>query len=123
MHIQLDEAQVIWWVVGSAASAVGIIISGMWLLLGRFRDDVTKQIAASNAHIESHMKIEEDRWDAIHDELREMRNMFVSREVLDLRIGGLETSIELIRKVIDTRKSQRSYGVDENSERPTHGRV
>lgn len=123
MQVQLDEAQVILWVVGSSASAVGLIIYGMWLLLGRFRDDVAKQIAESNAHIESHMKIEEDRWNAIHDELREMRNMFVSREVLDLRISGLETSIELIRKVIDTRRSQRSHGADENSERPTNGRV
>lgn len=113
MHVQLDEAQVIWWVVGSSASAVGLIIYGMWLLLGSFRDDVAKQIAESNAHIESHMKIEEDRWNTIYDELRGMREMFVTREVLNLRLIDLESKIELIRKMIDTRRSQR----DENSGR------
>jgi hypothetical protein len=110
MHIQLEEAQVIWWVVGSAASAVGLIIYGMWLLLGRFRDDVAKQITESNAHIESHLKIEEERWNTIYDELRGMREMFVTREVLNLRLVDLESKIELIRKMIDTRRSQRRWG-------------
>lgn len=118
MHIQLEEAQVIWWVVGGAATAVGAIITGMWLLVGRFRDDVSRQIAESNSHIESHMKIEEDRWNTIYDELRGMREMFVTREVLNLRLIELESKIELIRKMIDTRRSQRSHGADENSERP-----
>ena len=118
MHIQLEEAQVIWWVVGDAATAVGAIIAGMWLLVGRFRDDVSRQIAESNSHIESHMKIEEDRWNTIYDELRGMREMFVTREVLNLRLIELESEIELIRKMIDTRRSQRSHGADENSERP-----
>lgn len=113
MNIQLDEAQVISWVVGSAASAVGLIIYGMWLLLSRFSADVAKQ----NAHIESHMKIEEERWNTIYDELRGMREMFVTREVLNLRLVDLESKIELIRKMIDTRRSQRN-GADENSERP-----
>lgn len=118
MHIQLDEAQIIWWVVGSAASAVGLIIYGVWLLLGRFSDDVAKKIAESNAHIESHMKIEEERWNTIYDELRGMREMFVTREVLNLRLIELESKIELISKMIDTRRAQRSQGADENSGRP-----
>lgn len=117
MHIQLDEAQVISWVVGSAASALGLIIYGMWLLLSRFSADVAKQITESNAHNESHMKIEEERWNTIYDELRGMREMFVTREVLNLRLVDLESKIELIRKMIDTRRSQRN-GADENSERP-----
>lgn len=117
MHIQLDEAQIIWWCLGASAGAVGMVLSGMWAMLGHLREDVAQQIREANDRIESHMRVEEDRWQKIYDEFNKIESMFVTREVLNLRLGALEANIEMIRKVVDTRRPQRSPGADENSER------
>ena len=123
MHIQLDEAQIIWWVLGGASSSVGLILAGTWALLGRFRDDVTRQIVEANKRIEDHMEAEEGRWGLIHNEFREIRAMFVTRIELELRMKTLEDNVNVIRRTIDTRTSSRGSSKDDNSERPIHGRV
>lgn len=133
MHIQLDEAQVIWWALSTAAGTVIFVISSVWWLLNYFRTQITQQITsqlnAANSYIKLHMDTEESRWEQIDREFREIKGMFVVREVLDARLEGIEkamnfrlgeveSKIELIRKVIDTRRVQRSSCDNENSERP-----
>lgn len=133
MHIQLDEAQVIWWALSTAAGTVIFVISTVWWLLNYFRTQITQQITsqlnAANSYIKLHMDTEESRWEQIDREFREIKGMFVVREVLDARLEGIEkamnfrlgeveSKIELIRKVIDTRRVQLSSCDNENSERP-----
>ncbi len=119
MRIQIEEAQVVWWVIGGCASTVAIMVSIMWAMLNKLREDVARQIGEANEHIENHMRVEEERWSEIYREFSEIRRMFVTREVLELRLGALESNIQLIRKVLDTRTAQRRTGADENSERPS----
>ena len=116
MHIQFEEAEIVRWLLIAAFSTVATILGGVGTMLRLMWSDLNKKMKEADDRLEEHMKTEEDRWDKINIELRNMRDSSVTRELLELKLIPIRNDIDFLKKICDRRNKPRS-GADENSER------
>ena len=117
MHIQLEEAEIIRWLIIAAFSTVATILGGVGTMVRLMWSDLNRKMKEADDRLEEHMKAAEDRWDKINVELRNMRDSSVTRELLELKLIPIRNDIDFLKKICDRRNKPRS-GADENSERP-----
>lgn len=117
LHIQLEEAEIVKWLIIAAFSTVATILGGVGAMLRFMWSDLNKKMQEADARLEDHMKTEEDRWDKINIEIRNMRDSSVTRELLELKLIPIRNDIDFLKRICDRRSKPRS-GADENSERP-----
>lgn len=117
MHIQFDEAEIIRWLIIAAFSTVATILGGVVTMVRLMWSDLNRKMKEADERLEERLKTEEDRWDKLNIELRNMRDSSVTRELLELKLIPIRNDIDFLKKICDRRNKPRS-GADENSERP-----
>ena len=112
MHIQLDEAEIIRWLIIAAFSTVATILGGVGTMVRLMWSDLNRKMKEANERLEERMKTEEDRWDKLNVELRNMRDSSVTRELLELKLIPIRNDIDFLKKICDRRNKPRSGAVD-----------
>lgn len=134
MNLQVDDVVVIGTVLSGAIATVSIVLRSVWYLIKSLKTDVVLQLAATDKGIEDrqatfmsmmqqHIANEEREFRAqaatttqLQHDISDMRNEFVTKEYLAIKLTPICTDISTMRKIIDARGRN---GLDPVSERPS----
>ncbi len=124
MNIQVDEATLVVTVVSVAASAVGVILGGGWMLLSSFKKDVTERLEQSDQGLgdrqaafmemmHQHIRNEDRQFasfaqsqSGLQQEIARIREEYVTREYLEQKLLPILADTSQTKRIVDARQTR-----------------